>query len=320
MEKLDIEKIKASAPTIIGEETVRVGIYLRVSSAKGKDQDIARQEYGINKHLETNPHKQLWCEKKGVYIDHASGGGWSRKALNRVLADMKRNFLDEIIFYEIDRLGRDTRESLNYINKVNDLGCSVYVCDSDTYAKKGNDGWMRLQMMIVWAEMELAKITSRTKSGNERKKAALAEAAKRLGYDYLRCGRPGIIEQWVKDPLGAKLGKKGFVVAPDKVAAKRFTRLWDSGVEIVEMQSLFPNAVAPSCEHWRVNAKGKAVKRKGDHGKQVCKCNVAVSSKTIHTTRVKLNLAKRHEGAWGHARHDDAAFFGIKIKSAAAPS
>jgi len=175
-------------------------------------------------------------------------------------------------------------------------------------------------MMIVWAEMELAKITSRTKSGNERKKAALAERAKELGFAYLRCGRPGILEKWIKDPTGAKLGKKGYIVAPDTVATRRFRRLWESGVEIVKMQSLFPNVVAPSCEHWRINAKGKVVKRKGAPTKQKCKCNIAVSSKTIHTTRVKLELDKRHEGAWGHAREDVAGFFGIKIKSGKAAS
>jgi len=323
MEKITYEARTASAPSEIEgktEDKIRVGIYLRVSSRKGRDQDVERQEYGINKHLAANPHKQLWDKDKGVYIDYASGGGWSRRELRRIIADMKRSYLDEIIFYEVDRLGRDTRESLNYIHDVNDLGCSIFVCDDNTYARKGTDGWLRLEMKIVYAEYELTKIISRTVSGNERKKAALEDAAKELGYDYLRVGRPGIVEMWIKDPLGRKQGKQGFVVAPNKAYQQRFKRLWDAGLEVVDMQSQFPNVVAPTCESWRINAAGKVVKRKGAPKKQDCKCHKPVTSKTIHTTRAKLGLPKRHEGAWGHDRASAAVVFGIDIKDRAASS
>jgi len=316
MQKIETTVVAASAPPLKREETgdiIRVGIYLRVSSRKGRDQDIKRQEFGIQKHLDANKHKQLWHPKKGIYVDYASGGGWSRKELRRIISDMERHYLDEIIFYEVDRLGRDTRESLNYIHKVNDLGCFIYVCDDNTYARKGEEGWLRLQMKIVFAEMELQKIISRTMSGNERKKAELDEKAAELGYKYLRTGRPGILEMWLPDPLGKKMGKVGYVVAHNKAREQRFKRLWGAGMEVIEMQSQFPNPVAPTCEHWRINAKGKAVKRRGAPIKQDCVCNKAVSSKTIHTTRSKLGLAKRHEGAWGHGATGGGEFFGIDI-------
>jgi len=189
MEKIARKLIEPSASdTIVAEETkIRVGVYLRVSSRRGLDQDVERQRYGIQKHLDANPHKQLWHEEKSHYVDYASGGGWSRKELRRVIADFKRHYLDEIIFYEVDRLGRDTRESLNYINDVKEIDGSIYVCDDDTYAGPEHDGWERLQLKIMFAEWELKKIISRTMSGNERKKAALAIEAKRRRLQPFLC-------------------------------------------------------------------------------------------------------------------------------------
>jgi len=315
MEKIAEDRIKAStSDKYVGEkDKIRVGVYLRVSSRAGLDQDVERQRYGIQKHLDANPHKQLWHEEKAQYVDYASGGGWARKELNRVVADFKRHYLDEIIFFEVDRLGRDTRESLNYIDSVRKIGGTIYVCDDDTYAGEDSAGWERMQLKIMFAEWELKKIISRTCSGNERKKAALAEEAKILGYDYLRTGSPGIIEKWITDPLGAKKGKEGLVVAPDSGRQRKFREFWRAGVEIIDLQTEFPNPVSPTCEFWRLNAAGRVVKRKGATGKQHCKCNKPVTAKTISLTRRKLDLTKRHPGAWGHKKGTGAPIFGIKF-------
>jgi len=316
MEKIaEEQEVKASTTDdYVGDkDKIRVGVYMRVSSRAGLDQDVERQRYGIQKHLDANPHKQLWHEEKGQYIDYASGGGWSRKQLNRIVADFKRHYLDEIIFFEVDRLGRDTRESLNYIQSVLKVGGTIYVCDDNSYAQDDSEGWERMQLKIMFAEWELKKIVSRTMSGNERKKAALAIEAKRLGYDYLRCGSPGIIEKWIEDPLGAKKGKVGLIVAPDTGRERKFREFWHAGVEIIDLQTEFPNPVSPTCEFWRLNAAGRVVKRKGATGKQHCKCNKSCHPKTISLTRRKLDLAKRHPGAWGHKKAAAPDIFGIKF-------
>lgn len=307
--------IEASATGSFGEKEIRIGIYMRVSSRAGRDQDIERQKYGIEKHLEENPHKKPWHNTKGQYIDYASGGGWSRKELRRVIADFKRHYLDEIIFYEVDRLGRDARESFNYIDEVRKVGGAVYIVDGAKYAGPEFDGWQQIQLKCLFAEWELEKIISRTVSGNERKKAALEEQAKELGYEYLRTGSPGILEKWVPDPAGPKKHKVGFVVAPDKAQERKFREFWHAGVEIIDMQQEFRNQVSPTCEFLRINAKGKVVEKKTAKGKQTCKCNKPVSSKTISLNRKKLDLAKRHGAAWGHEKPSAADIFGIKFKN-----
>ena len=87
-------------------------LYARCST---KEQNEARQlEYA----------KQLGIPEAQVFIDKASGKNTDRPALKNMLSRLRKD--DEVFVTELSRLGRNTRDLLELVDRFNELGVQLH--------------------------------------------------------------------------------------------------------------------------------------------------------------------------------------------------
>lgn len=87
-------------------------LYARCST---KEQNEARQlEYA----------KQLGIPEAQVFIDKASGKNTDRPALKNLLSRLRED--DEVFVTELSRLGRNTRDLLELVDRFNELGVQLH--------------------------------------------------------------------------------------------------------------------------------------------------------------------------------------------------
>ena len=87
-------------------------LYARCST---KEQNEARQlEYA----------KQLGIPEAQVFIDKASGKNTDRPALKNMLSRLRED--DEVFVTELSRLGRNTRDLLELVDRFNELGVQLH--------------------------------------------------------------------------------------------------------------------------------------------------------------------------------------------------
>ena len=181
---------------------IRAAPYLRVSTDK---QDFERQKDGLKKWFAENP---TYAKVEQDYCDFAqSGGGFSRKALNRMLTHAQARQFEVVVSYGLDRIGRRLVESINFVKKLKEAGI-VYI-DAEKGLVYGKDDSTDFIMHTLWgyAELELATTTARIQSKMDWKKAELAKYGCKLGS-------PSILENWVESPIPVREDKKGLAVKP----------------------------------------------------------------------------------------------------------
>lgn len=87
-------------------------LYARCST---KEQNEARQlEYA----------RQLGIPEKQIFIDKASGKNADRPALKNMLSHLRKD--DEVFVTELSRLGRNTRDLLELVDRFNELGVQLH--------------------------------------------------------------------------------------------------------------------------------------------------------------------------------------------------
>lgn len=87
-------------------------LYARCST---KEQNEARQlEYA----------RQLGIPEKQIFIDKASGKNANRPALKDMLSRLRKD--DEVFVTELSRLGRNTRDLLELVDRFNELGVQLH--------------------------------------------------------------------------------------------------------------------------------------------------------------------------------------------------
>lgn len=154
--------------------TLKVVQYIRVSTL---DQNIDRQV------------------KEGIkqYIDKCSGSipFVERPYASKLFTDLKKN--DVLLVHDIDRLGRNTIDVLQTIQKFNDLGVIVRVeklgLDSLVKGKENSAFKIILSVMSTLAEMERNQLLERQKEG--------IEIAKVKGvYKGGKVGRSMDLDKW----------------------------------------------------------------------------------------------------------------------------
>lgn len=112
-----------------------------------------------------------WCKKNSEpntkdYIDTASGAACSRKALDRMMADMKAGKLSAIVCYKLDRLGRSLPHLVQMIAEF-EKHKVAFICTSQNIDTRAGNPAGRLQMHVLMAvaEFERSLIRERTKAG-----------------------------------------------------------------------------------------------------------------------------------------------------------
>lgn len=141
--------------------------YARVST---DDQDLTLQRralvgYGV--------------QPEHIFEEHASGGTMNRLALSRALRSMRRG--DKIVVWKLDRLGRTLTGVIETVKQMTEEGVELVSLTEkiDTTSAMGRAFF---QIALVFAELERALISERTKAG--------IEVAKARGAQF---GQPGKI-------------------------------------------------------------------------------------------------------------------------------
>ncbi len=131
--------------------------YLRVST---KDQRTASQRQVISAHVKQHGIKQV------RYLqDKKTGRNMRRPQLQQILEDCRQGKCKTILLYKLDRLARNTRETLNLFQELTDLGVQVICVTQGLTFDKSAMGKFMLSMFAAVAELESDHISERVIAG-----------------------------------------------------------------------------------------------------------------------------------------------------------
>ena len=266
----------------------RIGIYARHSTNK---QDLERQHKELAKFLcdpkntlpDGRPKYVVWNGKE--YQDQAkTGRTFQRKDLERALADAKMGRFEILVVWGLSRLGRNLKESINYIGQLEDAGVDVWDTQMNLRYSNSRDRIIMHQRAAFhdhqWTEM--------VRNTQEKMDIITDELAKH----GCRLGSPSILDVWVESPRKTRADKQGLAVKPCEKKTQKFKDFWNDGITVRRMAEFFRNDINPKCRH----CGGKPPKdyEMEKITAQRCKCGRPCSEKTIHVTRKKLGLPKRN--------------------------
>ncbi len=136
---------------------MKAAIYARVST---EDQNLDSQLQSCHE----------WCARMNLepveYLDKTSGASVSRRALDRLMADVRRGRVKAVVCYKLDRLGRSLVHLAQMIGEFDSCGTAL-VCPSQGIDTRADNPAGRLQMHVLMAvaEFERSLIRERTKAG-----------------------------------------------------------------------------------------------------------------------------------------------------------
>lgn len=153
--------------------TLMIGVYERVSTSK---QDFLSQHEALVQYLERTES----MDSARFYQDTVSGGRFDRDGLDRLMADVSKGRIKEVVCWRLCRLGRSLSGVLQVLNHFQRHGVG-FLSLSDNIDTRNQNPMARLQIQMLGAfcEFERETIRSRICTG--------IEAARKRGS---RFGRP----------------------------------------------------------------------------------------------------------------------------------
>jgi DNA invertase Pin-like site-specific DNA recombinase len=132
---------------------VIVAVYCRVSKF---DQNPENQKRELLDYVKRNPNLQLY----DVYEDITSGAKESRPRLNDLMQDARQRLFNHLIFWKVDRLGRNAIHTQTIAEELNKLGITFTITslNIDTSTASGK---FIFGIMAQYAEMERAMTIER---------------------------------------------------------------------------------------------------------------------------------------------------------------
>src|SRR4030042_5698203 len=99
---------------------MKVALYVRVSKF---DQNPANQKRELLDYVMTNPNWELF----DVYEDITSGAKESRPRLNDLMEDARKGLFGHVIFWKVDRLGRNAIHTQTIAEEWKKLGITFTI-------------------------------------------------------------------------------------------------------------------------------------------------------------------------------------------------
>lgn len=166
-------------------KTLRVAIYLRVSTSKqldgyGLDVQDERCRAWVDYQLKSTPHTIV-----DVYCDGGVSGKLAhRDDLDRLTSDIEAGLIDVVIFAKLDRIGRTMRNIHRWVYDVTDYGVRIATADGRIDSDDDMFG-IQLSLLAYMAEVEHALILERTMGGRIQKIAGGGWASGIPPYGYM---------------------------------------------------------------------------------------------------------------------------------------
>ncbi len=208
---------------------IRCAIYTRKSSEDGLEQEFNSldAQYEACAAFITSQKAEGWMLLPERYDDGGlSGGTLERPGLTRLLAEIDRGTIDQILVYKIDRLTRSLADFAKIVERLDAAGAS-FVSVTQSFNTATSMGRLTLNMLLSFAQFE-REVTAeriRDKISASKKKGLWMGATVPLGYApdgrslklaepdaevirtiydlYLRLGNVRIVKQEV-DRLGLR--------------------------------------------------------------------------------------------------------------------
>lgn len=183
----------------------RVCIYARVSSTNGT-QDYQRQINDLTAFASQNSYEVV-----KVFAEMVSGAkkNAERPVLSELIEFVHHNTIDKVLVTELSRLGRDTLQTLQTIELLNENKISLHIqnYNIETLSSKGDINPMSQFLITILAEvarMERKTIRERVESGYKNHLLNGGRVGRKVGY---RKDDGAMKEQYIED---VKLLKKGY--------------------------------------------------------------------------------------------------------------
>jgi DNA invertase Pin-like site-specific DNA recombinase len=177
----------------------RIAVYGRVST-DGQNHDSQLRE--VRAYI-----RRRW-PKAGVteYLDKASGAKFQREGLDAMMADVRKDRIDIIAVYKLDRLGRSLQHLAQLIGELERHGTALVASSQGIDTSESNPaGRLQMHVLAAVAEFERSVIVERINAG--------LAAARQRGAKF---GRPRTLDRHVN--AVAKLRRRG--LSERKIAAE----------------------------------------------------------------------------------------------------
>ncbi|GEC17390.1 MULTISPECIES: recombinase family protein [Nitrobacter] len=170
----------------VARELVRCGIYTRVSTDNGLDQEfnsLDAQYEASSAYIKSQAHAG-WVQVKTRYDDGGfSGGSTDRPALQSLLEDIRARKIDVIVVYKVDRLTRSLADFAKLV-ELFDAHRVSFVSVTQQFNTTTSMGRLTLNVLLSFAQFE-REVTSeriRDKVAASKKKGIWVGGPLPLGY------------------------------------------------------------------------------------------------------------------------------------------
>ena len=148
--------------------THQVALYARVSTL---DQEPENQLVDLRRYADARG----WAVTE--YVDHGVSGAKDRRpALDRLVADARCRRFDVLVCWRLDRLGRNLRHLVTFLDELQALGVG-FVSLGEGIDLQTPAGRLQLHILAALSEFERGRIQERVKAGLARAR----RQGKRLG-------------------------------------------------------------------------------------------------------------------------------------------
>jgi len=177
----------------------RIAVYGRVST-DGQNHDS--QLRGVRAYV-----RRRWPKAEVTeYLDKASGAKFKREGLDAMMAEVRKDRIDIIAVYKLDRLGRSLQHLAQLIGELERHGTALVASSQGIDTSESNPaGRLQMHVLAAVAEFERSVIVERINAG--------LAAARERGAKF---GRPPTLDRYIS--AAAKLSRQG--LSGRKIAAK----------------------------------------------------------------------------------------------------
>ncbi len=146
-------------PENVKQETIRVGLYERVSSQEQAQHGVSLDEQA--ERLDLFAKLEGWRPYDHYRDEGVSGGTDDRPQLQRLMADARAGRIDLVVVTKLDRFFRNTRLLLNYIHELEGYGVGFVAQSEGVDTRKPGIGKIILSLLGSIAEWERERIGQR---------------------------------------------------------------------------------------------------------------------------------------------------------------